>query len=359
MFSLKKVAVVCVLIYACMAFGQETQPGRLLRFPDIYKDKVAFYYGGDLWLASTAGGAARRITSHPGRELFPKFSPDGKWIAFTGQYDGNFNVYVMPAGGGQPKQLTFYQGSAHQLNDRMGIHDEVINWTPDSKRIVFLSRRDASNGWTKRPFTISIDGGLPQPLPMDQGGLLSYSPDGSKVAYNMIFRNFRTWKRYTGGLAQAITIYDLKNNASEDVPHTDWTDTFPMWHGNTIYFTSDRGSEHHFNLYSYDVSSKQVEQLTHYDDFDVMWPSLGPDSIVFENAGYLYTFDFQSKQTKKLTISVPGERDQSMKHWTSVSKNITEFDISPECKRAVFSARSEEHTSELQSRENLVCRLLL
>src|SRR5207249_5982738 len=301
-------------------------------------------YGGDLWLAPSAGGVARRITSHPGRELFPKFSPDGKWLAFTGQYDGNFNVYVMPAEGGQPKQLTFYQGAAQPLSDRMGIHNEVLTWFPDSKRILFLSRRDASNGWTKRPFSISIDGGLPEPLPITEGGLTSFSADGNKIAYNPIFRNFRTWKRYTGGLAQAISIYDLKNNTVENVPHTDWTDTFPMWHGNTIYFTSDRGPEHHVNLYGYDLSTKQIEQLTHFDEFDIMWPSLGPDAIVFENGGYLYTFDFQSRQPKRLTIYLPGERNQTMKRWTSVSKNVTDFDISPEGKRAVFAARGDVFT---------------
>jgi tricorn protease len=340
----KKWLVLAVVMGCAMASAQEMQEGRLMRFPDIYKDKVAFVYGGDLWLASTSGGVARRITSHPGRELFPKFSPDGKWIAFTGQYDGNFNVYVIPSDGGQPKQLTFYQGGAQPLTDRMGIHNEVINWTPDSKRIVFLSRRDASNGWIKRPFTVSIDGGLPEPLPMDQGGLLSYSPDGSKIAYNMIFRNFRTWKRYTGGLAQAITIYDLKHNSSEDLPHTDYTDTFPMWHGNVIYFSSDRGPEHHLNLYSYDLGSKQVTQLTNFTDWDVMWPSLGPDAIVFENAGYLYTYDFQSKQPKKLSISLPSDRTQAMKHWDNVSKLVTDFDLAPDGKRAVFAARGDVFT---------------
>src|SRR5579864_9815515 len=291
MHFLRKSFALCLISLAIPALAQEAREGRLLRFPDIYKDKVAFVYGGDIWLASTSGGVARRITTHQGRELFPKFSPDGKWIAFTGQYDGNFNVYVMPAEGGQPKQLTFYQGSAHQLSDRMGIHNEVVSWTPDSKRVVFLARRTAENGWVKRPFTIGLDGGLPEPLPVDQGGLLSYSPDGTKIAYNIIFRNFRTWKRYTGGLAQSITIYDLKGNTSFDIPHTDWSDTFPMWHENTVYFSSDRGPEHHFNLYSYDLGSKQVEQLTHFNDWDVMWPSLGPDSIIFENAGYLYMFD--------------------------------------------------------------------
>jgi tricorn protease len=335
----------CVIGCACLTAAQESQEGRLLRFPDIYKDKVAFMYGGDLWLASTAGGTARRITSHPGRELFPKFSPDGKWLAFTGQYDGNFNVYVMPADGGQPKQLTFYQGSAHSLSDRMGVLNQVIGWTPDGKSIVFLSRSDASNGWIKRPFLVNIDGGLARPMPMDEGGLLSFSADGMKIAYNRIFRNFRQWKRYTGGLAQDITIYDIKNNVVDAViPHTDYTDTFPMWHGGTIYFTSDRGSAHRFNLYSYDVGSKQVEQLTKFEEFDVMWPSLGPDAIIFENGGYLYTFDLQTRQAKKLTIYVNGERDHAMKHWVNASRHITDFDISPDGKRAVFAARGEVFT---------------
>src|SRR5581483_907533 len=253
MFCWKNWVGVCVMLCSCLSWGQEMQEGRMLRFPDISKDKIAFYYGGDLWLASNTGGVARRITTHPGRELFPKFSPDGKWLAFTGQYDGNFNVYVMPAEGGQPKQLTFHQGSAQPLSDRMGVHNEVVAWTPDSKRIVFLSRRDATNGWIKRQFSVSVDGGLPEPMPMDQGGVASFNADGSKIAYNPIFRNFRTWKRYTGGMAQSIVIYDLKNNSSETVPHTDWTDTFPMWHGNTIYFTSDRGEDHRLNIYSYDL----------------------------------------------------------------------------------------------------------
>ncbi|MGH9539983.1 MAG: DPP IV N-terminal domain-containing protein, partial [Terriglobales bacterium] len=203
--SLKRLLLLWVICFACAGSGQDMQEGRLMRFPDIYKDKIVFMYGGDLWLGSTAGGEAHRITSDPGRELFPKFSPDGKWIAFTGQYDGNFNVYMMPAQGGQPRQLTFFQGASAPLSERMGIHNEVLTWSPDSKRIFFLSRRDATNGWIKRPYSVSIDGGLPEPLPVDQGGLLSFSPDGTKIAYNQIFRNFRTWKRYTGGMAQAIS----------------------------------------------------------------------------------------------------------------------------------------------------------
>ncbi len=347
MISTRNFFALVILACASLLAAQETQEGRLMLFPDIHNDKITFVYGGDLWLASSAGGTARRITSDPGREIFPKFSPDGKWLAFTGQYDGNFNVYVMPADGGQPTQLTFYQGQAQPLSDRMGVLNEVIGWTPDSKSVIFLSRRYAENGWSKRPTLVSVSGGLPQPMPMYEGGLLSYGPDGTKIAYNRIFRNFRQWKRYTGGMAQDITIYDVKNNVVDGVvPHTEYTDTFPMWHGNTIFFTSDRGPEHRLNIYSYDLASKQVQQLTKFDQFDVMWPSLGPDAIIFENGGYLYTFDLETRQPKKLTIYLSAERDQAMKHWADASHHITnfDFDIAPDGKRAVFSARGEVFT---------------
>lgn len=346
MVAIRKIFALAMLAcaFSMLAAAQESE-GRLLLFPDIHNDQIAFVYGGDIWLASSGGGAARRVTSDRGREQFPKFSPDGKWLAFTAQYDGNFNVYVMPAAGGQPKQLTFYQGQAQPLSDRMGVLNEVIGWTPDSQSVIFLSRRDASNGWTKRPYMVSVNGGLEKPMVIDEGGLLSFSPDGNKIAYNRIFRNFRQWKRYTGGMAQDITIYDLKNNTVDGVvPHTDYTDTFPMWHGNTIFFTSDRGTEHRLNLYSYDTGSQQVQQLTKFTDFDCMWPSMGPDAIIFENGGYLYTFDFQSQQPKKLTIYVNGEHEQAMKHWVEANRHITDFDIAPDGKRAVFAARGEVFT---------------
>ena len=337
---------VCIaLLASACTVAQEAPEGRLLRFPDIHGDNVAFVYGGDIWLVSATGGAARRITADAGRELFPKFSPDGKWIAYTGQYDGNFNVYIMPADGGQPRQLTFYQGAQRPLSDRMGILNEVVAWTPDSKRVLFLSRRDSPNVWTKRLYTVSIDGGQPEPLALDQGGLASFNADGTKIAYNRIFRNFRTWKRYTGGMAQDIYIYDLKNNVLEQtIPHTDYTDTFPMWHGDTVYFASDRGADHQMNIYSYDLASKQVEQITHFTDFDVKWPSLGDKSIVFENDGDLYVLDLATRKATKLSITLPGERDLAMKHWTSVANLITDLDIAPDGKRAVITARGKIFT---------------
>jgi len=337
-------SLILLAALAALASAQTPPEGRLMRFPDIHGNQIAFSYGGDLWLASREGGVARRITSHPGQELFPKFSPDGKWLAFTGQYDGNYNVYVMPAEGGQPKQLTFNPGGG-PLSERMGIHNEVINWFPDSKRILFLSRRDTFNDWFGRLYSVSIDGGPAEALVLPKGGLTSFAPDGDRIAYNQIFRNFRTWKRYQGGMAQDISIYDFKTNEIQQIPHEAWTDTFPMWHGDTIYFDSDRGPEHRLNLYSYSLQSRQIKQLTHFKDFDVSWPSLGPDAIIFENGGYLYIFDLSTQKEHKLTINLPGDMDQVRKHWVNVSSLITDFDLSPDGKRAVFTARGDVYTA--------------
>ncbi len=335
--------IVATLGLAGAACAQEMPEGRLMRFPDIHGDKIAFSYGGDLWLVGKDGGVARRITTHPGLELFPKFSPDGKTIAFTGQYDGNFGVYTIPAEGGEPKQLTFLPLGMH-VGERMGPEDEVINWMPDGKRILFLSRRDTFNSWFGRLFTVPVDGGLPVRLPIDKGGLTSFSPDGERIAYNRIFRNFRTWKRYTGGMAQKISIYNFKTNSYEQIGDYQGTDTFPMWHGDTIYFDSDRGEEHRMNLYAYSTKTKEIRQITHYKEFDVNWPSLGPDSIVFENGGYLYVMDLTTEQAKKINVYLPGDRDQARPHWANTSNLVTAFDISPDGKRAVFSARGDVYT---------------
>jgi tricorn protease len=335
-------SIALLLVWVSAQFGQQRE-GRLMRFPDISGDQIVFSYGGDLWLVSRQGGAARRITTAPGLELFPKFSPDGTKIAFTGQYDGNFNVYVMPSEGGEPKQLTFNPGGG-PLSERMGIHNEILTWFPDSKRIVYLSRRETFNDWFGQPFVIGVDGGLTERLPIDKGGLMSFSPDGGSMAYNRIFRNFRTWKRYTGGMAQSIWIFNFKANQIEQMPHTEWTDTFPMWHGDTIYFDSDRGSEHRLNLYSYSLKTKEVRQLTHFTDFDVLWPSLGSDAIVFQNGGYLYVFDLKTEKAQKLTIYLPGDEPLTRKHWENVARLITAFDISPDGKRALLSARGDVFT---------------
>jgi tricorn protease len=180
---------------------------RLMRYPDISRDQVVFVYAGDLWTTPRAGGTARRLTSHPGDEIHPKFSPDGKWIAFTGEYDGNSDVFVIPASGGEPRRLTFHPGN-----------DRVLGWTPDSKRILFRSNRNSLLPDYTRLFTVPVEGGMPEMLSVPRASLSSFSPDATKIAFNSTSQEFRTWKRYRGGWTNTIGIFDLKTHAFEDMP---------------------------------------------------------------------------------------------------------------------------------------------
>jgi len=307
-------------------------PTRLLRFADISKDKVVFAYAGDLWIASRDGGAARRLTSHVGDELYPKFSPDGKWIAFTGEYDGNPDVYLVSAEGGEPKRLTFHPSN-----------DIVLGWTPDGKNILFRSDRSSTSlGRTTRLYLVSPQGGTAHPLPVPRGDLTSFSPDGTKIAYLETSQEFRTWKRYRGGWSLPISIYDLKKSSYEELPKTAGMDMFPMWHGNSIYFISDRDGV--MNLYSYDLASKQTSKLTDYQEFDIKWPSLGPDAIVFENGGLLYEFNLDSGKTRSLPIVVRAEDIEARTDFKSVAQGIGSGAISPSGARAVLEARGNIFT---------------
>ncbi len=337
------------LLAAAVLFGAWSGAPRasengLARFPAIHGNEIVFESGGSLWKVSRQGGRAERLTAERGNDLMPRFSPDGKLIAFTGQYDGNTDVYVIPAKGGAPRRLTFHSDVVEDAPMRWGPDNMVVTWTPDGKGIVFLSRRDTFNSWFGRLFVVPVEGGLPVRLPVDTAGLCTYSPDGSKLAMNRIFRNFRTWKRYYGGLAQDVWIYDLKSHACERV--TDWkgTDTFPMWHGDTVYFASDRGAEGRLNLWAYDVKDKSFRQVTHFADYDIDWPSLGDDGIVFQCGGSLYVLDLPSEQLHKLEVAVPDDGARTRPRWVDASKNIHSFDISPNGKRAVFGARGEIFT---------------
>jgi tricorn protease len=314
--------------------ADEVPPGptKLLRYGDISKDRVVFAYGGDLWIASREGGAARRLTSHVGDELFPKFSPDGKWIAFTGEYDGNPDVYVISAEGGEPKRLTFHPSN-----------DIVLGWTPDGKNILFRSDRySAPPGRFTKLFLVSPQGGTPKMLPVPRGDLTSFSPDGTKIAYIETAQEFRTWKRYHGGWNLPIAIYDLKNNTYEELPKSKGMDMFPMWHGNVIYFISDRDGV--MNLYSYDLASKQEKKLTDYKEYDIKWPSLGPDAIVYENGGLLYEYNLASNKAREIPILVHAEDIEARPEFKNVGQNISNFGLSPSAARAVMEARGNIFT---------------
>ncbi len=307
-------------------------PTKLLRFADISKDKVVFAYAGDLWIALREGGAARRLSSHVGDELYPKFSPDGKWIAFTGEYDGNPDVYVISTEGGEPKRLTFHPGN-----------DIVLGWTPDGKDILFRSDRfSAPPGRYTKLFLVSPQGGPAKALQVPRASLTTFSSDGTKIAYLETSQEFRTWKRYRGGWSLPIAIFDLKKISYEELPKTAGMDLFPMWHGNTIYFISDRDAV--MNLFSYDLGSKQTKKLTDYKEYDIKWPSLGPDAIVYENGGVLHEFNLASSKTRNLPIVVRAEDVEARPEFKSVAQSIGSYSLSPSAARALVEARGNIFT---------------
>jgi tricorn protease len=330
------------LAVAPLAAAQESGPpeGRLLRFPDIHRDTVVFVYGGDIWQASASGGAARRLTSHAGLELFPKISPDGRWIAFSAEYTGSRQVYVMPAWGGQPKQLTFYN-DVGPMPPRGGWDNWILGWTPQGKILVRMNRVPWSNRMG-RYYVVDPAGGLETPLELPEGGSASLSADGTKIAYTPVDREFRTWKRTRGGRAQDIWIYDFAANRSERLTDDPGTDNFPMWTGDTVYFTSDR--ERTLNLYAYDLRSKAVRKVTSFTEYDVLWPSLGPGGIVFMNGGYLHRFDLATQKSARIPITLGAALDTSAPQFKDVKANVGRVDLSPSAARAVFEARGELFT---------------
>ena len=320
---------------------------RLLRFPDISGDRVVFCYGGDLWKASTDGGQATRLTAHPGQELFPKFSPDGQWIAFTGQYDGDEQVYVMPTAGGVPKQLTYYPASG-PLPPRWGYDNQVYGWTPDGTAVLFRSLRDADGGKTLTGlYTVNVKGGLPQMLPMPTSGAGDFSPDGKQLLYSPLFRDFRTWKRYEGGWAQDLYIFDLESNQASAIDNSVRTERDPMWIGEHLYFASDRNGR--LNLYRYDRATKTSKALTDHQEWDVCWPSSdGQSRIVFETNGVLAIYDVNAHSETRLSIIVPNDGLAMRPSRYPAGKNIEDYSLSPKGKRALFVARGDVFTAPIE-----------
>jgi tricorn protease len=334
----------CLLLVAGVAQAEDGT--RLLRFPDIHGDQVVFSYGGDLWLAPAAGGTAHRLTAHPGQELFAKFSPDGKWVAFTGQYDGDEQVYVVPTAGGEPTRLTWYP-AVGPLPPRWGYDYQVYGWTPDGEQVLFRSLRDAGGGVETKVYTVPRTGGLPRALPMPNSGAADFSPDGSKVVYSPLFRDFRHWKRYQGGWAQNLFIFDLESYEVEPVSHTVRTERDPMWIGDTIYFVSDRDDR--LNIYSFDPGTSAVNQVTQSDPWDVRWPSTDHQSrIVYELDGQLHVLDVNSGSDQAITINVPDDGLWKRPRRISVADDISDFDVSPKGERAVLSARGEIFTVPIE-----------
>ncbi|MBN2199818.1 MAG: PD40 domain-containing protein [Candidatus Aminicenantes bacterium] len=307
----------------------------LMRFPDVHGDTVVFVCGEDIWTAPASGGVASRITIHDGAEQYPKFSPDGSLIAFTGEYDGNADVYVMNRYGGHIRRVTFHPG-----------FDQVVGWHAGKNKILFSSSRD-SHGRFTRLYLISPDGTGLERLILNEASQGSFSPDGKRIAYNKVSREERTWKRYRGGLAQDIYLYDLEQDTEKRLTTFEGTDRIPMWCGESIYFTSDRNRV--LNIYSLDPVTGATEQLTSHTEYDVRRPSLGDGRIVYELGGDIWALDLATKSAARIPIEIRTDAPEVRPAFQEVSGLITDIDVSPGGERALITARGEIFTLPKES----------
>jgi tricorn protease len=326
--AMKHFILSCFLlpIFTTAAFGQDES--LLLRQPTVSAEHVAFVYAGDIWIADRDGGSARRLTVNPGVESNPMFSPDGSLIAFSGNYDGNGDVYTIPVTGGSPKRLTYHPAD-----------DLVLGWTPDGQKILFSSTRHSTTNRYSRFYTVPLEGGFPEPLPMPMAERGSYSPDGTHIAYTPLRDAFQTWKRYRGGRIPTIWLFDLKTYDIIEIPHERASDTNPIWLDNTIYFLSDRN--HTMNLFAYETRSRKVRQVTHHEDFDVKSASAGGGVIVYEQGGRLHLFNPKDGTSKSLKIRVAPDLPYTRPHYEKAAPFIRNADLSPTGVRAVFEARGD------------------
>ena len=310
---------------------------RLLRFPSTNGREVVFSYAGDLFTAPLSGGEARRLTSHVGYEMFARYSPDGKTIAFTGEYDGNREVYIISAEGGEPVRLTYTAtNSRDDLGDRMGPNNIVMGWTPDGKYVIFRNR--TGDGFDGRLWRVSVKGGMPEMLPLPEGGFCSYSPDGKKLAYNRVMREFRTWKYYRGGMADEVWVYDGKGVSK--ITDNPAQDIFPMWVGDEIYFASDRDMT--MNIFVYDTKTKATSKVTDFSDYDVKFPSTNGKLVVFEKGGYLYKLDPSTKVAEQIHIKLSSDLVYARAERMNVGrKGRNSYSLSPDGKRLAVTARGE------------------
>lgn len=338
---MKKIIGLVLAVIFLFTWQWAIQDARLLRFPNINRDLVVFVYAGDIWSVPASGGDARHLTSHPGLELFPKISPDGRWIAFSAEYSGSRQVYVMAAAGGTPRQLTYYN-DAGIMPPRGGYDYVVMDWTPDSSQVLVRCNRTPWGERMGKFFLVPLAGGLEKPLQIPEGGGGTFSPDASKIVYTPIEREFRTWKRYKGGRAQDVWIYDLQNNTSRRLTDFPGTDQHPVWYGDKIYFVSDRDLT--LNIYAFDLKTDKIEQITRHRDYDILWPSGRNGQLVYENGGYLYRLDLNSGQEHKLTVNLNFDNGNILPYFKNVSDFISGYDISPSGKRAVFDARGDIFT---------------
>lgn len=334
--------IMLLLVIGSSAFAQSLPNStRLLRFPAANDRQIVFCYAGELYTVPKDGGTARRLTSGPGYSSFPRFSADGAQLAFTSQYDGNTEVYVMPGDGGVPKRLTTTATlNRDDISDRMGPNNIVMAWENTKPLVVFRSRMKTFNSFNGSLFTVGLDAELPRQLPVPRGGFVSFSPDDSKMAFNRVFREFRTWKHYRGGMADDVWIFDFKTGTTQNLTNNEAQDICPMWGpDNRVYFISDRDGR--MNLFSIDLKGQDTKQLTDFTDFDIKFPSIGKDSIVFEQAGYIWRYDLASGKAAPVPIDIKEDLASGRSAFIDASKKAQSVSTAPDGQRVVVVARGD------------------
>jgi tricorn protease len=353
MFRFSKLFVICLFGLTPAAFADVKPHAGMLRYPDVSKDDIVFVYANDIWIVPRTGGTALPLASPPGQEQFPRFSPDGQRIAFVGNYDGNRDLYVMSINGGAAQRVT-YHPDAETLCDWVPAK-LIPNVSSDSSadRLLYYSNAFAGLRRQQQLMTVSVDGGLPEKLPVPYGANGAISPDGQWLAYTPHTTDFRTWKRYRGGMATDIWLFNLRDKTAKKA--TDWegTDTQPMWQDKTLYYLSDAGSEHRLNIWSYDPASNKRAQVTHFEEFDIKWPSIGPGpngrgEIIFQMGRDLRLLDLSTGKDQTVEVIIPGDRPRIRPREFDVKKHITNVSISPTGKRAVAEARGDIWTLPAQ-----------
>jgi len=337
---MRKILSVIFIIVFTAANIYAIQNARLLRMPDINDDLVVFVYAGDIWRVPADGGNAIRLTSHKGLEIFPKISPDKKWIAFSGEYSGSRQIFIVPAAGGIPRQLTFYN-DAGIMPPRGGWDHIPLDWTADSKKILIRANRTPYGQRMGKYFLLDLKGGLEKPLQIPEAGFGSFSPDEKSLVYTPISREFRTWKRTKGGRAADVWTYNLEKNTSRRLTTFNGTDHMPSWYKNKIYFVSDRDLT--LDLYSYDLNTEEINQVTRFDDFDILWPSGHENQLVFEKGGFIYILNLDTAQTRQVKVDISFDNPNRIPYFKNVSRNISRFGaaLSPKGKRVIFDGRGD------------------
>jgi len=323
-------SLLALLLGASAAGAVDTRDTRLLTDPALSAERIAFAYANDLWFARLDGSGAFRLTSHPGIESGPRFSPDGTLVSFTGRYDGNTDAYVVPAEGGVPRRLTWHPGN-----------DTALGFTPDGKSVLFASPREVYTTRYQQLFTVPVTGGAPTRLPIPHAAKAAFSPDGKTIAYLPVYEAFNEWKHYRGGTVSRILLFDVATHAIEKVPQPEGrcNDTDPTWLGDRLYFRSDRDGE--FNLYAFDRATKAVTRLTRHADFPVLGLSAAAGRILYEQAGYLHLLDASSTTATRLKVGVAADLVETRPRYVKGTKYVREASLSPSGARAAVGFRGE------------------